>query len=871
MITVKQLKELLDIYQSQKAIFSPNLDAKTLKIMQQEAAYTFSFFTQLIQARDEESSLDKDSMIIRKYLKIRWAHLKKSNLAYTRHPFLPANQLCLKVAEAIAGPKEAICQILMPGLVGLNRKSAELKFETESEGHFELENYVINQAHNRLIPVAEIFQTAKVDSNLVIADFQPADNQVVYQLGGRDMLNLEQVAGKASETFIQVLKKQHSEKYDNNSIGFSLYKLALELKKASVADSGSEEWADNEVVAGAIKTFYELWRNLPNGLCLPHPINTPISQLSLKSYGRAELTLESYLLALFARHKDCTLTDEEFKREQKENIFPCAYQISNCLFEFLNQYPDLYKLPIEVKLTQAKEELPSLGPLLDEVLEVLAHRPQMLDGNDEGLLGQLIQLIRESSTYHSVTAATFIEPFIQSFQDFSNLTANSELFKEVAALVQPRFAELTSVAGIDKLIHFFSKEQQQLIVDVQFNALVQEYNTEAKYQKLMANLVDPAKSSFRKKYAAQLIPSITSCQDFLQLSKTVSSELLDEVFASLEDKYPVLLNSYDNTRDILKALSLFSNQRKKVLAFVKPNLYQWLNPDNYDSFYQSLLIYDAAELHRIMVDEISSRITSFKEWTTHYVAWKNHEFQSDLLDQLFLKFKDEIKDGDALLSLLQKTKNRYKLKAIEKFHSLLNSKELFEQSLTLMPGSTHQRFLSTIAFDSFVFTIPELQKIVDLFQSDELRQIIFTQFNPKKLNCTEEEFASLTQYKFELKKRNITEQDFDPQTVIDQLQQYVARQHPRYGFFKSTSDERVQMAIAIIRKLEDDSLSLQEKFNAVVEAQDQIKREYQSIGSSARHSQLYSILNESLNKNVESQENFWSALQSFRTFSSSLG
>lgn len=875
MLTVKQLKELLRVYQNQKSIFSSDLDAKTVNIMQQESAFTFSFFTQLIQGRDDNSSLDKDAIIFRNYFKKRWELLKKSNLAYTRHPFLPANQFCLKIAEAIADPKEAICQILMPGLVGLNRESGNLKFETEQDGHFELENYITNQAHNKLIPIAEIFQTAKVDSNLVIADFQPSANQVVYKLGGRDMLNLEQVAGKASETFIQVLKKQHNQKYDNNSIGFALHQLALELGKASVADSGSEEWADNEVVAGAIKTFYELWRKLPQELSLP--ANTALAdkplirQLNLKSYGRADLTLESYLLALFVRHKDCVLTDEEFKRQQQENIFPCAHQISNCLFEFLNQYPDLYKVPIDAEANQAKEDLPPLTSLLDEVLEALTHRPQMLDGDDEGLLDQVIQLIRKSSKYHDLEAATFIEPLIQSFQDFINLADHPKLFKEVAASVQPRFAELNSVAKIHELIHLFSKEQQQLIVDAQFKALIQEYNTKEKYQKLFAKLVEPAKSSLRKKYAQQLATSITSCQDFLLLGKRVSPELLDEVFASLEDKYPVLLNNYDNTCQILQALFYYSNQQKKVLAFVKPNLYQWLNPDNYTSFHQFLLSYDAAALHRMMADEISSRITSFKEWTAYYVAWNNHDaIQSALLEQFFLQFKDEIKEGNALLSLLQKTGHNSKLKVLEKFLYLINSKDLLEQCLALMPINTHERLLSKVPFDSFVSTISELQEIADLFQSDKLRHIIFDQFHPEKLDCTKEEFALLTQYKFELKMLEELSERFDPQAAVTDLKHYIeSKSGYSHSFFRPNSNNRVEMAMHLINRLQNDSLSKLEKLNALREAQQKIANEYNPFSqwSSASNSQLYSIISDSLNKEVESQEHSSNTDQSFSSLS----
>src|SRR5580704_3508600 len=114
MITVKQLKDLLSTFQNQPENFPSVLDSKTLKAMRDESAYAFSFFAQFAQG-DEDDPLSSEILNqIRGYFKVRWEFLKKKNLAYTRYPFLPVNQLCLKVAEGIADPEEAVCRILMP-------------------------------------------------------------------------------------------------------------------------------------------------------------------------------------------------------------------------------------------------------------------------------------------------------------------------------------------------------------------------------------------------------------------------------------------------------------------------------------------------------------------------------------------------------------------------------------------------------------------------------------------------------------------------------------------------------------------------------------------------------------------------------------
>ncbi|WP_454782439.1 hypothetical protein [Legionella sp. WA2022007384] len=657
MLTIKTLKNLLHIYKKQEAIFSSTLDAQTLDAMQQESDYVFFFFNQFTHG-DEDTILPQEIIShIRRYFKNRWELLKKSNLVYTRHPFLPANQFCLKIAEVIAGPDEAICQILMPGLVGLNRKGADLKFETETEGHFELENYVINHAYNRLIPVSEVFQMAKVDSNLVIADFQPPENQVVYQLSGRDMLNLEQVAGKASETFIRVLKEHHRNRYDDKSFGFALGQLALELKKASVADSGSEGWADNEVVAGAIKTFYELWRKLPKDISLPEPHKTLISNLCLKSYGGSNLTIKSYLLALFVRHKDCPLTEEEFVQQKAEDIFPCAFQISNCLFEFLNQYPELYKIPIHAEATKAKEDLPSLASLLDGVLKVLAHRPQMLDGDDSGLFSLLIRLVRQSTGYNVFIAADFIAPGIKDYEHFNYLTDTPELFKTVATRAQSRLDKLPYMTKIHKLLSFFSEEQQQVIVESKFSELAGEYNTPEKYQLIMSKLGESVKKSFRQKYAEQIKNHCISFEAWkthfmLWKSDTAIQELLlEQLFSQFKNNIidsNVLFDLLKATNEegriklVTEFKSLINTKGlfEKCLGYMSNSSYErFLNLFRLDSFICSL-----SELQSVATLFPSDKLLDiiFTQFTPEKLNCKEEELTS-LKCQLEVITGDEVK------------------------------------------------------------------------------------------------------------------------------------------------------------------------------------------------------------------------------------
>lgn len=865
MITVKQLKDLLSVYQSQPTVFSAAIDAETLESMRDESAYTFSFFTQFTEGEENAILSDESIATIRFYFRDRWEALKKTNLAYTRHPFLPVNQLCLKIAEAIAEPEEAVCQILMPDLVGLNRKCASLKFETEENGHFKVENYIINQDCTQLIPVDEVFQTAAIDSNYVLADFQPSETLALsYRLDSRDFLNLQQVAGESSTNFIRVLKQQHVQRYDDNSLGFAIRKLAVAIRKGSVVDAGSESSANIEVIAEAIKTFYTLWRSLPQDLCLPQEedssqeTRTLVKELSLKLYGRGNLTLESYFLTIFVRHEDCPLTEEELGQQQVEDIFPCAYQISNCLLEFLNLYPALYRIPVAAKENQVQEELPSLQSLLPRVLESLAHRSQMQDGDDKGLSRQFMDLLRRSSRCSLATAADFVAPRIKTYEDFEdyyNIGA-SKLFKAVFTRVRPRLATLPLMTEMHKVLPLFSDEQQQVIVDIKFNELIDEYNTPEKYLELMSSFEKSVKKHFRKKYAEKLAASINSSQDFLSLLQKISKSqdsILVKVFECLEAKYSVLFASYESTYIVLSVFPWwYDAPQDKILDFIKPRLYEWVNAENYFSFYKLFSSTCALKLNRIIAEQIKAHSISFEVWKEHYIAWKDHfRIQELLLEQLFSQFKDEIKENDILLFLVREASSSdCRIQLIAMFQFLINTKVLFKQYLTFIPESRYENFLLLVTFD-FISSSSELQEIADCFSSDKLRDIIFAKFTPEKLNCTEQEFALLTQNKFELKQLELLAPYFNSEAAIERLETYLKTPmnyssllgfnffiYPR-EFFISPREEMVRN---LIYKLSDKRISSLEKVTALINAKKQIESESSALVQKPKNNTLYKCI-----------------------------
>ena len=121
MISIAQLRQLIQECQTSEPIFSDKLSPETIRLMRDETSITLSFFERLVEGLDPQLNITEIESVIRFYLNYRWQALKISNIAYTRHPFLPINQFCLKIAEAIAGPNEPVCLILMPTVRDLCR------------------------------------------------------------------------------------------------------------------------------------------------------------------------------------------------------------------------------------------------------------------------------------------------------------------------------------------------------------------------------------------------------------------------------------------------------------------------------------------------------------------------------------------------------------------------------------------------------------------------------------------------------------------------------------------------------------------------------------------------------------------------------
>lgn len=443
MLSAVTLKSLIAKYKSQEAQFSPDLNPTTVALMKAESLYVFAYLDALSKElrRMDDGSIN---VRLRDFLCARWLSIQYSNLTYSRHPFLPANQLCLKIAEAIAG-EDAVCQVLMPTIVAMCRAPSDLKGETEEDGHFPVENFLLNIRNDTLIPAAEIFAYAEQDTALVFSDYQRSEAQLNYTLGTTDLERLGNMARPASQTYMDALRQWHKTRHNNNSLGFAINELATQLRKASNHDltnerRGTETVANMDYCDTAILDFYKIWRKLPQS------IKEQISSYRVLAIGNSGYSLESYFLTLFVRHPECPLTQQELRQQQIDNILNCAQQISDYLFAFLVQKPQLYTMPIDEALTTVNEVPTNLTFLCREATTALSHRTQMIDGNDTYLESPFYFL---SPHYNipevpTVVAKQMIGTWADSIHSYSDLyrasSANSFLFHPVFELLKPRLA-----------------------------------------------------------------------------------------------------------------------------------------------------------------------------------------------------------------------------------------------------------------------------------------------------------------------------------------------------------------------------------------------------------------------------------------------
>ncbi len=739
MLTKTLLEQLTAETRNTPVIFAPGLPPKTVNLMMGEIIATSSFFENLTNKAHQLDST-QIQIVIRQYLNLRGNLLKNTNIAYTRHPFFPTNQLCLKIAEAIAGDDEPVCKILMPYVVSLCRATYSLKSETEENGHFPLENYILNHQQNALIPVEEIFTTATVNTNLVFADFQnDSSSEVQYQLSEQDWLALKHITGESSSNYIAELKNHHAQRFDNGSIGFAIKTLAMELKKGSVVGVGTEQQVNIEIAAEAIKKFYILWK------ALPAETKSSVNSFKIQNYGYADLSLENYFLALFGGILGCELTPEELEQQKKDKIFLCAHQISLILEEFLTQNPGLYTITLNAQAMPVK--LTDLNPLQKQALEALKTRSQVALVSNKNLFTNLVNLLVKSPLPDSVqNVAAQIEPHIQDFFQLSVLTESPEILNELLKLIRPRLGDLQRVETLPNILRFLSLEDQKIIIDIHAKTLFSLIKTPNDYQRLVksSGLKQELVYYFHNLYSDFLLSNINTLDDcFFILQHIPDKDLL--LHFLLSRRIQKLFNN--NFEALTTLLELFKHEQSTVIVAFFEQLIQWEPQRIYMRVAENAKRCFATQY----VFHMKPKIHNFNDFLDVLSDWQYeneyHQSYSDGIIQntLLIQFEEQLKrwvnNEQNLSSLLKHLVRIHSGTVLKKFAYLISSKESCEHFFALVPGKNRTASL-TINFKTFLTSLEDFFTFSAPLSANE-RLSILEQLTYKDLNCTQEKFESL--------------------------------------------------------------------------------------------------------------------------------
>ncbi|CAM4491623.1 MAG: hypothetical protein LEGION0403_FIIPPAGN_01661 [Legionella sp.] len=821
MLSKVQLLQFIEECQKLPLTFSASLDERKIYWMRLEAEVGFVFFKNLAEQSDFENEQEAIEQLIRRYFAERGTLFgEKSSIAYLNHPFAPINQLCLRIAQVIAKPEESVWTILMPSVQKLCRSLVfSFKEDTEEEGHFPLELYGLNQTQTQLIPVAEIFSRAKVNTNALFPDFQQDLTALQYTLGGRDFLTLEQIAGEAGFRYMRALKQKHNRQFDDQSIGFAISKLIRELKRGASGDAGTELVADNEVLASPIQTFYTLWRSLPEN------IRAQVAPLKLKHYGYANVTLECYFITLFARCLGCELTDEEVLLQKEADIFPCANQISDSLDEYLTQHAQLYIIKINEQETEVQEHS-DLKLLRDEALKALKTRGQSMGLDDDQLWYKLVQLM--TFLDYSVSAiAQVIAGEIRKMQDLLSLIPiNPQLFTAILDCLQERLGQLSfNEKKTCKVLLHFSAEKQQIIIQAKSTAIAELIRAEPEQYDLIHQVLKPELwDDFEQNYLQAMCDGIKSGGDCVFLMSELNETAVVAMLTYLQPRLHELFNNFDFAKLFTYRVKV---QQKLLIDALFEQLIQWFSPNIY-SRWDRYWEWDSKVYFLNRYLNGRTDVTGFDELLKMLVQWERRALMhAAMLDHFKPQLKMWITNSRRLELLIQ---NVYiKSNTLHEFSSLIDDSALFCRWLDFHPSALRSKAIFAVDFSQFIRSFSEFHTLASRLEKAEEQMVIERLGNT--VTCTPDELTQVI--------ANTTS------GFIRALEDYL-REYRNCG--------AVRVVNNLLKKLHNPEVSLAELIKFFQYEKKMIGSEY--VGSSfffltARNSRLHTLLEQFVNESQE--------------------
>lgn len=344
---------------------------------------------------DLRCGITTDDTEIREFLVLCSKYTMSTSLDITFNPEWPANRALHLVAEQIAKPNETVCQILMPTIrrvVGSGFLETDIKSASENnKGKFVPQYFLTSTRGDTLIAVSDLFFfTQQNTSRLfpVLSDQpDPAEPvasllpDFVFDITDMDRHHLRSIAGSASADYFDALKTMHYQRLNKKpSFGLLLQELATALLKSSVADHGSEFFAEITECKIAILQCFAEWNHL-------------LSDVKQYKANGATSTLGEYLLFLFAS-VGAVITEQD-RDEITHSRIPvlCAEQFSGQLNSIISAHPDLFLIPLtdchdqhHDHVYQKRIDHEQLQRLSDDFEKALAKRMPLLSDHDEQLV-----------------------------------------------------------------------------------------------------------------------------------------------------------------------------------------------------------------------------------------------------------------------------------------------------------------------------------------------------------------------------------------------------------------------------------------------------------------------------------------------------
>jgi len=358
MFTPEKLAQLLHELPEVLVVSDPLIPPRILEYMQVEAEFNVVMLKAIgLHYSQNQNSLSFETDL-RNILLQRALYIRNWPQDYTNDPHFPLNRLFLQIAQEIAAPQESVFSVLMPYSEGLCRESYSHKSETEDEnGYFYPEYFLSRQ--NQLIPIIEVYEYLFHHPEAVMANETSPYNFVPGEIE-----RLQNAAGVAGANYWAALR-QKFEIQNQHSLGCCLKELAKSLHTASVNGLGDEAKAHHKSLIQSVKSFYPRWQQFT--------LDESVTDLILVQWGAENKTLKEYVLTVFVHYISDCMKDSEREEALTAEIFPCAYQISRALDEFLVRCPDLYKVVADPQ-SQACDTEKTLTDLKNNAITAVKQR-----------------------------------------------------------------------------------------------------------------------------------------------------------------------------------------------------------------------------------------------------------------------------------------------------------------------------------------------------------------------------------------------------------------------------------------------------------------------------------------------------------------